>query len=496
MRDVESMPGRIEAWLAVHARPGKVERYELMTGGFSRVMARVTIAWDDGGSEVLVLRGDPPPDQATLSSDRDAEWALLRCLTELASLPVPAARWYVDDEQWFGTKALFLDHLPSTTLQAQLEAGSDPDAATTGLCQLMADVAAIGPEALPGVPCPSDWDAYIDAKLAAWRAIADEHVEALPVIRYLVAWMDAHRPPQAPFRLVHGDLQAANVLVTPDGAWHLIDWEFARIGDPREDLGYYNAYSGAVPPNLVARDVDAFLAGFRERTGLDEELVNPATFAWFTILSTLFAVKGLFDGVAARGPGRALRHARGLQRHPRHPRAPQLRRRHRRDRSRDGRGVIARPTTQQLLDDCAREVRDTIMPIVDDPAVRVRLEMLEQLLSSCAVRAAHEMAWMAEECERLERFAADVVAVFPDADEVSVALDEYRRAAASPTGSSLHLDDRVRLYDLAGQAFGAALEVAMASGHAELAAEAKAVIHARVDREAECRPGFYFPGRS
>ncbi len=158
--------------------------------------------------------------------------------------------------------------------------------------------------------------------------------------------------------------------------------------------------------------------------------------------------------------------------------------------------MIARPTTQQLLDDCAREVRDSIMPIVDNPAVQVRLEMLEQLLSSCAVRAAHEMAWMAEECDHLERFAADVVGAFPDAEEVSLALDEYRRAAASPTGSSLHLDDRVRLYDLAGQAFGAALEVAMARGHAELSAAAKALIHARVDREADCRPGFYFPGRS
>jgi hypothetical protein len=103
---------------------------------------------------------------------------------------------------------------------------------------------------------------------------------------------------------------------------------------------------------------------------------------------------------------------------------------------------------------------------------------------------------MAEECDHLERFAADVVGAFPDADEVSVALDEYRRAAASPTGSSLHLDDRVRLYDLAGQAFGAALEAAMARGHSELSAAAKALIHARVDREADCRPGFYFPGRS
>jgi hypothetical protein len=158
--------------------------------------------------------------------------------------------------------------------------------------------------------------------------------------------------------------------------------------------------------------------------------------------------------------------------------------------------MIARPTTQQLLDDCAREVRDTIMPLVDDPAVRVRLEMLEQLLASCAVRSAHESAWMAEECDAMEAFADEVVAALPEADAVTVALDEYRRAVASPTGASLHLDDRVRLYDLAGQAFGAALEAAMARSHPQLATRARDLIHARVDREADCRPGFYFPGRS
>ena len=218
---------------------------------------------------------------------------------------MPPAHWYVEDEQWFGTKALFLTHIPSTTLQAQLEAGgaAAEDAATRRLCDLMADVAAVRPEDLPGVPCPESWDAYIDAKLAAWRAIADGYVEALPIVRFLVTWMDTHRPPPAPFRLVHGDFQAANVLVTPDDEWHLIDWEFARIGDPREDLGYYNAYSGAVPPNLVQADLDGFLARFHERTGLDEETVNPFTFAWFTILSTLFAVKGLFDGAAGLARG-------------------------------------------------------------------------------------------------------------------------------------------------------------------------------------------------
>ena len=171
------------------------------------------------------------------------------------------------------------------------------------LCDLMADVASVTPEQVSSIPCPTSWDSYIAAKLAAWRAVADDHVEALPVIRYLVAWMDTHRPPPAPFRLVHGDFQAANVLVTPDDAWHLIDWEFARIGDPREDLGYYNAYSAAVPPNLLDGDLDGFLAQFRARTGLDEEAVNPATFAWFTILSTLFSVKGMFDAISGMARG-------------------------------------------------------------------------------------------------------------------------------------------------------------------------------------------------
>ena len=43
-----------------------------------------------------------------------------------------------------------------------------------------------------------------------------------------------------PLALVHGDCQPSNVLVA-DGADPLvIDWEFAHIGDPREDIGYYS----------------------------------------------------------------------------------------------------------------------------------------------------------------------------------------------------------------------------------------------------------------
>ena len=303
MLDVEAMPDHVARWLTANVRPATVRRYEIMTGGFSRVMARVEVDWHDGGNEVFVLRGDPPAELATLESDRDLEWALLTDLTTDATVPVPAGRWYVDDAAHFGTKALFIEHVPSRTLQAELDDGLDQAATATRLADLMAQVASVTPERVPSLACPPSWDAYVDDKIAAWQRMADEHVEAVPIIQYLTSWMDAHRPTPLPFRLVHGDFQAANVIVTPSDDWKLIDWEFARVGDPREDLGYYNAYSGAVPPNLAANDLGAFLARYRERTGFGEDAVNPATFAWFTIISTLSAVAGLHDGVAGFANG-------------------------------------------------------------------------------------------------------------------------------------------------------------------------------------------------
>lgn len=300
--DVAAMPARIEAWLGSQGTPARVATYELIAGGFSRVMAKVVLEWPGGGTETLVMRADPPPELATLASDRSAEHRLLAALSAASTLPVPGVRWFVEDEAWFGSKALFIEYVPSRTLQAHFDAGGDPAHAAERFAELMAAVAATEPSQL-GLAAPHDWHAYIDGHLARWRRIETDHVEALPIIRYLVAWLDRNRPRPLPFRLVHGDLQAANVLVADDGTWRLIDWEFSRIGDPREDLGYYNAYSGAVPPNLAALDLDGYLRRFRERTGLSEDDVNPFTFAWFTILSTTTAVEGLHHGCAGMARG-------------------------------------------------------------------------------------------------------------------------------------------------------------------------------------------------
>jgi aminoglycoside phosphotransferase (APT) family kinase protein len=104
-------------------------------------------------------------------------------------------------------------------------------------------------------------------------------------MRYVGAWLDANRPPPMGLVLCHGDFQASNILVDPGGDFQVIDWEYAHVGDPREDLGWYVLYSKSSPPSLYDPDPEAFLARYRERTGTDELRVNQATVGYFAVVA-------------------------------------------------------------------------------------------------------------------------------------------------------------------------------------------------------------------
>lgn len=299
--DVEAVPPQVEAWLNANVGEAAVTHYSIMTGGFSRVMARLEVSWGEGGDGVYVLRGDPPPEMATLESDRREEWRLLSTLAGIDEIPTPAARWFID-EAHLGAPAIVIDFLDGGSLQASLDRGLDQSEARDRFVDLMAAVSRVTPDRVPCLPAPSSWDDHMDTLIGRWRAVADRHCESAPIVRYIASWLDRRRPAPAPLRLVHGDFQQGNIVDAPDG-WQMVDWEFARIGDPREDLGYYNAYASAVPPNLIDADMEGFLARFREKTGLDEEQVNPVTLGYFTVLATIGTIDPLYSAVAAMAAG-------------------------------------------------------------------------------------------------------------------------------------------------------------------------------------------------
>jgi hypothetical protein len=153
--------------------------------------------------------------------------------------------------------------------------------------------------------------------------------------------------------------------------------------------------------------------------------------------------------------------------------------------------VLARPTTEQILLDCCRELLSGVLPALTDETAQVRVIMIETVLRNMAVRAAHEVAWMHDEMDAIETYARAVSAAVPDAAPLAAALD----AVAGAQRDSLHLDEVVEAYCRAGDALSAAVEVAVAASNAELVRQGEQLLEDRCNRETEVMAGWSPTGR-
>jgi aminoglycoside phosphotransferase (APT) family kinase protein len=278
-------PEALERFLA-SVEPGRraaVTAFRPITGGYSRLSAVADVGWDDGATQRVVLRGDPAPGDGVFVSDRDAEWRTLRALSRARAVPVARPRWYDATGEFFGTKCIVFDFFAGRSLQDVLRQAGDDSAPGRMFVDAVAQIHATPLDALgDAVERPGSWDDYVDGVLELYRAVDREVSESSPVLRYASALLVRHRPAPVPFTLVHGDCQPSNVLVAESGEHIVIDWEFAHIGDPREDLGYYSQIP--MPPNVYHLDPQSFLARYREQTGLSEEQVNPDTVQYFLVI--------------------------------------------------------------------------------------------------------------------------------------------------------------------------------------------------------------------
>ena len=266
-------------------RGGTVAAFRPISGGYSRLSALSTVRWADGAEETFVLRSDPPPDTGVFDSDRDAEWRLLESMSGKCDVVTPTPRWYDEAGEFFGAKCLIVDFFTGRPLAELAKDPLDRDRVQDIFVDTLAGIHGTPLDRLPAdMERPADWDSYLDGLVEFLRRIDRDVADSSPQLHYAAAQLAAHRPPPVPLTFVHGDAQPVNLLVPETGDPMVIDWEFARIGDPREDLGYYCRLP--VPPNLYAHEPERFLARYRERTGLSEEQVNRDTLDYFYVLGT------------------------------------------------------------------------------------------------------------------------------------------------------------------------------------------------------------------
>ena len=153
--------------------------------------------------------------------------------------------------------------------------------------------------------------------------------------------------------------------------------------------------------------------------------------------------------------------------------------------------MLSRPTTEQILLDCRNELLTTIGGALTDPAARIAMQMMENVLRNCATRAAHEVAWMHAETTVMVAYAERVAAAPAANDDVAKALQQYRDGHAD----SLHLDDVCATYGLASACLSAGIEAALAAGDAALESEGRALLEQRLATELQIMGEWSMVGR-
>jgi aminoglycoside phosphotransferase (APT) family kinase protein len=95
--------------------------------------------------------------------------------------------------------------------------------------------------------------------------------EPRPAIEYGLWWLREHRPEPLADVVSHGDFRIGNVVVSKRGLEHILDWEFAHLSDPREDVAWplVRAWRFGADERRLGGvgEVGPYLERYEERTG-------------------------------------------------------------------------------------------------------------------------------------------------------------------------------------------------------------------------------------
>jgi aminoglycoside phosphotransferase (APT) family kinase protein len=132
------------------------------------------------------------------------------------------------------------------------------------MAEQLARIHAIPAERVPFLPEP-DLFRRLEQEL---DAVGEPH----PAIEYGLAWCRTRLRLERPRVVCHGDFRIGNLAVGDDGLVAVLDWEFAKLGDPAEDLAWplVRAWRFGADERRLGGvdDVEPYLARYEELTGL------------------------------------------------------------------------------------------------------------------------------------------------------------------------------------------------------------------------------------
>jgi aminoglycoside phosphotransferase (APT) family kinase protein len=210
---------------------------KLLSGGAVQQNWEIRAEISDGawqGMHTWVLRTDAPATVAS-SLPREREYAIIRFAHD-HHLPAPKPLFLCEDEAVIGRPFFVMEKLPGIAAGHKVvRLELNRRALAHELAQVAARVHAIRPP-LSSLPFLKTFLAR--DTIAACRAYLDTLEEPHPVLEWGLRWCEHHAPAQEETTFVHRDFRTGNYLVHEGKLAGLLDWEFAALGNPLEDIGW------------------------------------------------------------------------------------------------------------------------------------------------------------------------------------------------------------------------------------------------------------------
>lgn len=283
-----SLDARIVDWIGTTVGT-KIERIE-------RALARreawaVDVARAGASNLELFLRlareGDPANSGAALAR----ETRVVRALAG-TGIPVPAVHGVLPDPH-----AVVFERVPG---RSDLHAMPVPqqDAVYRHYLEILGRLHGLDPARLD-----LDFEpprSAVECAMAEVDALASGVLSpSRPLARFGVEWLRRNAPKTvARVALVHGDAGIANFLFVGDRITSVIDWEWAHLGDPMEDLGSLCVHASFSPSG----DWPALLPHYEASSGIPVELDKVRYYRVHNLARSVLALAPIRERLDARDP--------------------------------------------------------------------------------------------------------------------------------------------------------------------------------------------------
>ena len=275
-----------------YGSPVTISGAKPLAGGASRDTWYFSIVVDDEAQE-LVLRRDLPSQMFEDALSRKQEFHMMDAAYQ-QGVKVAKVRWLYEDDSDDGSDFFIMDYVPGMSIGRRIITRDEFAEARKVLPFHMAEELAkihtidFNQPEFDFLRRPQNGHTAAEDAITMMYAILDDIGIENPVWEWALRRVQNTIPEANEMSFIHGDFRLGNLLVDNKGLTAVIDWEFAHVGDPDEELGYlcmrdWRFGAGAKRAAGLTRR-ETFLKAYESASG---RTVNRTSVDWWELMGNI-----------------------------------------------------------------------------------------------------------------------------------------------------------------------------------------------------------------